>query len=69
MSLNYSYQDLFEGGRTDPSKQALALGFKANPVPTVDTGCEGVAEFHFLDENTVLFALNNSIYRMERTRN
>ena len=44
-------------------------GFKGNTVPTMDTGCEGVAEFHFLDDDTVLFALNNSIYRMERAKN
>lgn len=66
---NYTDQDLFEGGLTDPKKQAAALGFKGNTVPTMDTGCEGVAEFHFLDDDTVLFALNNSIYRMERAKN
>lgn len=67
--IDYTTEDLFQGGLTDPQKQAAALGFKGSTVPTVDTGCDGVAEFHFLDDDTVLFGLNNSIYRMERDKN
>jgi hypothetical protein len=63
----YSPDMLFEGGLTEPGKQAASLGFHGGTVPTLISGCE--IEFHCVDANTALFALNNSIYRMERKAN
>lgn len=57
---------LFEGTLPDPEKQAAALGFKGKTIPTIQTGCEGVSDFHFLDNNNALFGLNDRVYRMKR---
>lgn len=53
---------LFQGGLTDPDKQAQALGFRSTPIVTLMTGCEGWFEFHFLDARTAMFALDNRIF-------
>ena len=58
---------LFEGTLPDPEKQAAALGFKGKTIPTIETGCEGVADFHFLNKDAALFGLNDRVYRIERT--
>jgi hypothetical protein len=60
----YTSDLLFEGGLTNPDRQAAALGFHDKAIPTLIPGCE--IEFHFLDADTALFALNNSIYRLQR---
>jgi hypothetical protein len=61
----YTPDMLFQGSLTDPKRQAAALGFAAT-VPTVETGCEGAIDFHFLNADTALFGLNNRIYRLQR---
>ena len=60
----YDSDMLFQGGLTKPAKQAADLGFAAKKIPTLETGCE--IDFHFLDADHALFALDNRIYRIER---
>jgi hypothetical protein len=62
----YGADMLFQGGLTDPGKQAAALGFVDKTIPTVETGCDGAIDFHFVNAGTALFGLNNRVYRMER---
>ena len=64
----YTPDMLFQGSLTDPKKQALALGFAADNIPTVETGCEGAIDFHLLNADTALFGLNNRIYRIQRNK-
>src|SRR5260221_9604335 len=62
----YAPDMLFQGGLTDPGKQASALGFVDKTIPTVETGCDGAIDFHFFNAGTALFGLNNRVYRIER---
>jgi hypothetical protein len=57
---------LFQGGLTDPVPQARALGFHLRTIPTLETGCEGDIDFHFVDPTTALFGLNNMIYTLRK---
>lgn len=73
----FPYAGLFEGGLTtdpkDPAKVdeakatglATGLGFTAEPVPTLSTGCSEML-LHLRDANTILFGLNNRIFTMQR---
>jgi hypothetical protein len=58
-------EGLFQGNLSDPASQAKALGYGPT-VRTLETGCEGLIEFHFIDRDHALFALNNRLYRLER---
>ena len=51
---------------TDPDKQAVALGYRIPQIMTLQTGCPDIIDFHFVDANTAMFALDNRLYRMER---
>ncbi len=64
-------EELFEGGlddpdrgMTDPKGAASALGFRSPNITTLQPGCD--IEFHMVDNDTVLFALNNMLYTMHR---
>jgi hypothetical protein len=58
---------LFQGGLTDdPAAQAAALGFRLQTIPTLETGCAGWIDFHFVDARTALFGLNNMIYTLRK---
>lgn len=57
---------LFQGTLTQPAAQAQALGFRSARIATLDTGCEGAIDFHFVDPTTAMFALNNMIYTLRR---
>jgi hypothetical protein len=57
---------LFQGNLTDPDKQAVALGYRIPQIMTLETGCPDIIDFHFVDANTAMFALDNRLYRMER---
>jgi len=57
---------LFQGGLTDPAAQAVALGFRLHTITTLETGCEGWIDFHFVDARTALFGLNNMIYTLRK---
>jgi hypothetical protein len=70
---NYEWQQvppegLFQGGLTAPSPQAQALGFGTATIATLQTGCAGAIDFHFVNRSTALFALDNMIYTLRRSR-
>jgi hypothetical protein len=58
---------LFQGTLTDPDKQAKALGYGPS-IATLETGCEGAIDFHFVNRDSAMFALNNRLYRLERKK-
>ena len=64
----YSPDMLFQGSLDKPEPQAAALGFKDKTIKTLETGCEGAIDFHFLDSDDALFALNNRVYKVQRTK-
>ena len=37
------------------------------PIPSLVTGCAAEIEYHALDDDHLIFALNNSLYRLKRT--
>ncbi len=55
---------LFQGGLKAPASDAAALGFSPGKVSSLLTGCE--VDYHFLDADHALFALNNRLYKLER---
>ena len=57
---------LFQGGLTAPAAQAAALGFRGNRIATLETGCAGAIDFHFVNETTALFALDNMVYTLRK---
>lgn len=59
-------EGLFQGGLTAPAAQAAALGFRGNQILTLETGCEGAIDFHFIDPSTALFALDNMVYTIRK---
>jgi hypothetical protein len=61
----YQPDMLFQGGLTEPAKQAAALGY-SEKIATLETGCE--IEFHFVNPDTAMFALNNRLYKIERKK-
>ena len=62
----YPPDGLFQGNLTDPAKQAVALGYRSPQIMTLETNCPDIIDFHFIDANTAMFALDNRLYRMER---
>jgi hypothetical protein len=65
---DYTPDMLFQGNLPQAEPQATALGFTARPIHTIETGCAGAIDFHMLDDNTMLFALNDRIYTLDRVR-
>ena len=70
----YAADMLFQGAlaeygdpSTTPDKLADKIGFGKRPIASLVTGCASEIEFHAIDADHVVFALNNSIYRMSRT--
>ena len=62
---------LFEGGLTDPVKQAAALGFTSQKIVSLNMGCVSndadiEMDFALIDHDTEVFGLNNVIYKMVR---
>jgi hypothetical protein len=69
----YAADMLFQGAleeygdkKTTPDKATTALGFAKRPIPSITTGCASEIEFHVIDDDHMLFGLNNSVYRMTR---
>ena len=69
----YQADELFQGAlaemgdpATSPDKLADKIGFGKRPIPSLVTGCASGIEFHALDNNHLIFALNNSLYRLVR---
>ena len=72
--VQYGADMLFQGSleeygdkKTTPDKAATQLGFTKRPIPSITTGCASEIEFHIIDDDHMLFGLNNSVYRMTRT--
>ena len=57
---------LFQGGLTAPTTQASALGFRGNRIASLETGCAGGIDFHFINGTTALFALDNMVYMLRK---
>jgi hypothetical protein len=65
------FQGMFEEMQSrdpsvQPAKVAEALGFKSPSVRTLETGCANELDFHFVDETTAMFGLNDYIYTLRR---
>ena len=60
---------LFQGSLPAPAKNAAAtLGLVTMPVPGTSLDCDaGLFEFHRADANTMLMALNNVIWTLDRS--
>lgn len=67
--VDYPADELFQGGLVDDAEAAARkLGFKRFPVNSVSVNCDsGIFEYHFLDNNTILVALNNVIWTLKRS--
>ncbi|MGE0745563.1 MAG: hypothetical protein AB7K86_09955 [Rhodospirillales bacterium] len=64
---------LFQGGLTDPPRQAAALGFSAGPIMNLTTYCgddtaDTEIDYALVDPGTAVFALDNVIYRLRKVR-
>ena len=71
MTVEYDY--LFQGGLTDPEKQAKALGFANPKILNLEFACERAdadieMDFHMADPDTVIFGLNDIVYTMKRQK-
>jgi hypothetical protein len=65
------FQGMFEEMRdrdksVDPRKVAASVGFHGSRWKTLETGCGNELDYHFLDENTADFGLNNYIYQLKK---
>ena len=73
---DYAADMLFQGqlgeaeqrGGKKAEDSATELGFKARPIHTLETGCEGAIDFHMTDADHAAFALNNSIFWLTRAK-
>ena len=51
----------------DPVKVAASVGFsQGKSWKTVETGCENELDYHFMDNATAAFGLNNYIYILKK---
>ncbi len=57
---------LFQGGLKAPARDAAALGYPSPTIPSLLTGCE--VDYHLLDADHALFALDNRLYRIARVK-
>lgn len=58
-----------DGSEQDPSKPAADLGFHGSAIETLQTGCENEIDYHFVDDATLEFGLNDYVYTMTRQGN
>ena len=54
------------GGTATAQELAEKLGFKGTSWKTLDPGCENEIQYHFLDERTAEFALDNYVYVLKK---
>lgn len=66
--LSVEPEGLFQGNLTAPAAQAGALGYSGSAIQTLQTGCAGAIDFHFLDSRTAIFALDNVLYTIRKQR-
>ncbi|HEX3743108.1 MAG TPA: hypothetical protein VHW09_04240 [Bryobacteraceae bacterium] len=50
----------------DPAKLAEQAGFRGKSWKSLQTGCASEIDFHFMDDNTAAFGLNNYVYVLKR---
>lgn len=65
----YPPELIFQASLPDPDQVEIAagLGFPSGKIPGFDVDCgSNVQSYHFADRDTVLFALENIIYTMDR---
>jgi hypothetical protein len=55
------FQGMLENVRSQASVLA-SLGFEGKQWKTITTGCENELDFHFVNDRTLTFALDNYIY-------
>lgn len=62
-------EGLFQGGLPEPAAQAmLPLGLSDEAIAGVTVTCDtGIFEFHFASADSLLFALDNRIWTLDRT--
>lgn len=58
-----------DGSEQDPAKPAADLGFHGSAIKTLQTGCENEIDYHFVDDATLEFGLNDYVYTMTRQGN
>jgi hypothetical protein len=61
--------EIFQGSLPEPDQIEIArnLGFPSGEIPGFDVACSsGLFSYHFADMDTLLFALDNVIYTIER---
>jgi len=66
-------ESLFQGVLKNPAKDAAALGFKEAKITSVNEGClrsdaDLEMDFALVDHDTVMFGLNNMVYKMTRVK-
>jgi hypothetical protein len=69
----YDADMLFQGAlaeygdpSTTPDRMADKIGFDKRPIASLVTGCASEIEFHAIDREHAVFALNNSLFRIIR---
>jgi hypothetical protein len=50
----------------DPAKLAAGLGFRGAKWKTLETGCGNELDYHFVDEKTAEFGLNDYVYTLKK---
>jgi hypothetical protein len=63
---------LFEGGLTEPKRQAQDIGFTSTNITALEQGCDRPdadieMSYALVSDNIAVFALDNYIYTMKRT--
>lgn len=65
---------LFQGNLTDPANQAKELGYKGGKIHNLAMSCpqdnaDVGMDFSLIEEDHIVFALDNMIYHLERVKN
>jgi hypothetical protein len=61
------FGEMHERDKTiDPVKVAATAGFQGTNWKTLETGCGNELDFHFIDDHTAAFGLNNYIYTLRK---
>lgn len=67
MLFQGSFGEMHERDKSvDPEKVAAKLGFRGSKWRTLETGCGNEVDFHFIDDTTATFGLNNYIYTLKK---
>lgn len=68
-ATDLSPEGLFQGGLPAPASEAMTgLGLSGATFKGVSVACDtGVFEYHYADEDTLLLALDNRIWTLDRT--